>query len=70
MPCKIKREMRTEVTCEGKLLEQKSLRELSILRNTIYARYGWDRYPQAVAARLFPRAAVVQAQPEVLATSS
>ncbi len=44
MPCKIKREMRTEVTCEGKLLEQKSLRELSILRNTIYARYGWDRF--------------------------
>lgn len=30
------------VTCEGEpRLEQKSLRELSLLRNTIYARYGW-----------------------------
>ena len=25
-------------------LSHKSLRELSILRNTIYARYGWDRF--------------------------
>src|SRR5205823_4744552 len=44
MPCKISRDMRTEVHCDGKLLESKSLRELSILRNTIYARYGWDGY--------------------------
>lgn len=44
MPCKISRDMRTEVRCDGKLLESKSLRELSILRNTIYARYGWDGY--------------------------
>jgi hypothetical protein len=44
MPCKISRDMRTEVHCDGALLESKSLRELSILRNTIYARYGWDGY--------------------------
>jgi len=44
MPCKIARDMRTEVHCDGNLLESKSLRELSILRNTIYARYGWDGY--------------------------
>ena len=44
MPCKIKRDLRTEVHCQGALLESKSLRELSILRNTIYARYGWDGY--------------------------
>src|SRR5215831_3023549 len=44
MPCKIERELRAVVKCDGKLLESKSLRELSILRNTIYARYGWDGY--------------------------
>ena len=44
MPCKISRELRSEVHCQGELLEHKSLRELSILRNTIYARYGWDGY--------------------------
>jgi YARHG domain-containing protein len=44
MPCKIEREFRAVVKCDGKLLESKSLRELSILRNTIYARYGWDGY--------------------------
>ncbi|HEX8953104.1 MAG TPA: YARHG domain-containing protein [Polyangia bacterium] len=44
MPCKIARDLRTEVKCDGALLESKSLRELSILRNTIYARYGWDGY--------------------------
>ena len=44
MPCKIERDGRTHVSCEGGLLEKKSLRELSILRNTIYARYGWDGY--------------------------
>jgi hypothetical protein len=44
MPCKILRDPRSEVRCQGRLLESKSLRELSILRNTIYARYGWDGY--------------------------
>ena len=44
MPCKIEQDGRTEVKCDGQLLEKKSLRELSILRNTIYARYGWDGY--------------------------
>jgi hypothetical protein len=47
MPCKAKRdEMRGRalVTCEGGILDGKSLRELSILRNTIYARWGWDGY--------------------------
>ncbi len=44
LPCKITREMRTEIKCDGQLLEKRSLRELSILRNTIYARYGWDGY--------------------------
>ncbi len=32
------------VECKGDLLEKKSLRELSIMRNTIYARYGWDQF--------------------------
>jgi len=32
------------VACKGDLLEGKSLRDLSILRNTIYARYGWDGF--------------------------
>jgi hypothetical protein len=32
------------VECKGGLLANKSLRELSILRNTIYARYGWDGF--------------------------
>jgi hypothetical protein len=44
MPCKIVREDRTLIMCDGKLLEKKSLRELTILRNTIFARYGWDGY--------------------------
>jgi hypothetical protein len=44
MPCRIVREDRVQVRCDGELLEKKSLRELSILRNTIYARYGWDGY--------------------------
>jgi hypothetical protein len=47
MPCKIDREDRERVTCDGELLEKKSLRELSILRNTIYARWGWDGYRKA-----------------------
>lgn len=33
-----------EVVCKGKELDGKTLRELAILRNTIYARYGWDGY--------------------------
>jgi len=46
MPCEITRhEPRIIIVdCKGDLLEHKSLRELSILRNTIYARYGWDGY--------------------------
>ncbi len=44
MPCKIERDVRTHVECKGDLLAKKSLRELSILRNTIYARWGWDGY--------------------------
>jgi hypothetical protein len=42
MPCKLTPV--GTVTCKDNLLEHKSLRELSILRNTIYARYGWDGY--------------------------
>jgi hypothetical protein len=47
MPCKTKRDPlrgRAIVECDGGLLDGKSLRDLSILRNTIYARYGWDGY--------------------------
>jgi hypothetical protein len=52
MPCKIARdslggreqEPRDAVSCTGGLLEKKSLRELAILRNTIYARYGWGGF--------------------------
>src|SRR5260221_8422877 len=33
-----------EVKCKHHELEERTLRELSILRNTIYARYGWDGY--------------------------
>jgi len=47
MPCKIQRDDaggRRVVKCDGGLLDGKSLLELSILRNTIYARYGWDGY--------------------------
>jgi hypothetical protein len=36
--------MFTEVRCKGGQLDGKSLRDLSIMRNTIYARYGWDGY--------------------------
>jgi hypothetical protein len=43
MPCHIERQDRARVVCKGGELD-KSLRELSILRNTIYARYGWDGY--------------------------
>jgi hypothetical protein len=42
MPCEITHERNPAyVNCEGALLEGKSLRELAILRNTIFARYGW-----------------------------
>src|SRR5512145_1402542 len=42
MPCEIIQELiPPRITCEGELLEGKSLRELAILRNTIFARYGW-----------------------------
>src|SRR5262249_19001582 len=45
MPCKIVTdEGPQKVVCKGDLLERKTLRDLSILRNTIYARYGWDGY--------------------------
>jgi hypothetical protein len=44
MPCTITHDLRLEVHCRGELLERRSLRELSILRNTIYARQGWDRF--------------------------
>jgi hypothetical protein len=42
MPCEIIPELiPPRVTCEEEQLEGKSLRELAILRNTIFARYGW-----------------------------
>jgi hypothetical protein len=44
LPCRIEHEDRMVVRCKTDVLEHKSLRELSILRNTIYARYGWDGY--------------------------
>jgi hypothetical protein len=44
LPCKIERDGLMHVICDNKLLETKSLRELSIIRNTIFARYGWDGY--------------------------
>ena len=44
MPCKLDSVAISRVVCKGDLLQEKTLRELSILRNTIYARYGWDGY--------------------------
>ena len=44
MPCKLDEVAKSRVVCKGDLLENKTLRELSILRNTIYARYGWGGY--------------------------
>lgn len=35
---------RAEIQCKGELLAKKSMRELAILRNTIFARYGWDGF--------------------------
>jgi hypothetical protein len=43
MPCQTS-SAPARVECKGKLLDGKSLRELSILRNTIFARWGWDGY--------------------------
>jgi hypothetical protein len=43
MPCHTY-EAPARVECKGGLLDGKSLRELSILRNTIFARWGWDGY--------------------------
>jgi hypothetical protein len=45
LPCEIVREdRRVRVRCDNGLLEKKSMHELSIARNTIYARYGWDGF--------------------------
>jgi hypothetical protein len=45
MPCEIIEELiPPRITCEGELLEGKSLRELAILRNTVFARYGWSGF--------------------------
>ncbi|MSP63971.1 MAG: YARHG domain-containing protein [Myxococcales bacterium] len=46
MPCRITPGQggRDSVVCQGDLLENKTLRELALLRNTIYARYGWDAF--------------------------
>lgn len=47
MPCTIARDDatgRSTVHCQGEMLEGKTLRELAILRNTIYSRYGWSGY--------------------------
>jgi len=46
LPCKID-DARSRVSCVGDLLENKTLRELSLLRNTIYARWGWDGFKKA-----------------------
>jgi hypothetical protein len=43
MPCKTF-DAPARVECKGGLLDGKSLRELSILRNTIFARWGWDGF--------------------------
>jgi YARHG domain len=48
MPCELIEELiPPRVTCEGDQLEGKSLRELAILRNTIFARYGWAGFRKA-----------------------
>ena len=48
MPCKIIDELTPpRVNCKGDLLQNKSLRELAILRNTIFARYGWSGFRKA-----------------------
>jgi YARHG domain len=64
MPCQIEREDRTRVKCKGDLLEKKSLRELSILRNTIYARWGWDGYRKPWLREYFHSQAWFKANPK------
>jgi len=45
LPCSIEEDFSpTRVLCENRELEDKSLRELSLLRNTIFARYGWSGF--------------------------
>jgi hypothetical protein len=48
MPCHVTEIPRSQVTCkdaDGKdVLAGKTLRELAMMRNTIFARYGWDGY--------------------------
>jgi hypothetical protein len=51
LPCKVvhpgdpgARSLHVEVHCSNGALDGKTLTELSILRNTIYARYGWDGF--------------------------
>lgn len=49
LPCEVKRKLDDglswlAVECKDKFLEKRTLRELAILRNTIYSRYGWDGY--------------------------
>jgi hypothetical protein len=48
MPCRIVTdEGPARVTCKGDLLDGKSLKELAILRNTIFARWGWSGFRKA-----------------------
>ena len=45
LPCEIIYELiPPRVMCEGDELEGKTLRELAILRNTVFARYGWSGF--------------------------
>jgi hypothetical protein len=45
LPCRIEEGFGpTRVICENGELDGKSLRELSLLRNTIFARYGWSGF--------------------------
>jgi hypothetical protein len=64
LPCRIERETRTQVVCQGELLEKKTLRELSVLRNTIYARYGWDGYRKPWLRDYFHSQAWFKANPK------
>ncbi len=52
MPCRVERTDRARVTCDHGELD-KTLRELSIMRNTIYARWGWDGYRKPWLANYF-----------------
>lgn len=45
LPCKVEEELvPPRVSCENEALVGKSLRELAIQRNTIFARYGWGGF--------------------------